>query len=113
MTGVAYTPVTQQDGPALSTTKTRENANTQNLSPTPSMEGEGTVDDQYTTHNNDSNREGTAATRTALRRRLTAPLRRMERTQTVNKMKMEAAMFLVGGAEYGPGELNIGIIRNG
>ena len=40
------TPVTKQDSPALSTTKTRKNANTQNPSPTPSTEGEGTVDDK-------------------------------------------------------------------
>ena len=79
LTRVAYTPMTQWNGPALSTTKTRENANTQNLSPT-------------------------TATRTALRR--------MERTQTVNTVKMEAVMFLPGRLRYGAGDLNSGIIRN-
>ena len=53
----ASTPVTKRDGPALSITTTRENANIQNPSPTPSMEGEETVDDQYTTYDDDSNRE--------------------------------------------------------
>ena len=57
MTGAEATPVTKQDGPVLSTTKTRENANVQNPSPTPSTEGEETADDQYTTPDNDSNRE--------------------------------------------------------
>ena len=53
----APTPVTKRDGPALSTKKMRENANIQNPSPTPSTEGEETVDDQYTTYDDDSNRE--------------------------------------------------------
>ena len=87
LTGVAYTPMTQWDGPALSTTKTRENANTQNPSPTTATG------------------RGTAATRTALRR--------MERTQTVNTVKMEAVMFLPGRLRYGGSDLNSGIIRNG
>ena len=86
MTGVAYTPVTQQDGLALSTTKTMENANTQNPSPTTAT-GRGTV-----------------AMRTAKRR--------MERTQKVNTVKMEAVMFLPGRLIYGAGDLNSGIIRN-
>ena len=44
-TGVVLTPVSQPDGPALSTLKTREDVNTQIPSPTPNSEGEGTDDD--------------------------------------------------------------------
>ena len=39
--------------------------------------------------------------------------RRMERTQKVNTVKMEAVMFLPGRLKYGTGDLNSGIIRNG
>ena len=53
-TGVNLTPVSQPDGPALSTLKTREDVNTQIPPPTPNSEGEGTDDDS---HNDDSNSE--------------------------------------------------------
>ena len=61
LTGVAYTPVTQRDGPALASMYIMykdegECKHTQNPFPAPSTEGEGT-DEQYTTHDKDSNRE--------------------------------------------------------
>ena len=60
-TRVAYTPVTQRDGPALASMYIMykdegECKHTQNPFPAPSTEGEGT-DEQYTTHDKDSNRE--------------------------------------------------------
>ena len=51
-TGVNLTPVSQPDGPALSTLKTREDVNTQIPPPTPNSEGEGTDEDS---HDDDSN----------------------------------------------------------
>ena len=53
-TGVNLTPVSQPDGPALSTLKTREDVNTQIPPPTPNSEGEGTDEDS---HDDDSNSE--------------------------------------------------------
>ena len=53
-TGVNLTPVSQPDGPALSTLKTREDVNTQIPPPTQNLEGEGMDEDS---HDDDSNSE--------------------------------------------------------
>ena len=114
-TGVAYTPVTQQDGPDLASTKMRRMQIHRNLSLHPAQSGRGPMKNTLPLTRTAKGRR-TAATRgrtTAPRRRPTVPSRRMERTQTVTTVKMEAVMCLVGGTKYGPGDLNSGIIRNG